>query len=313
MIRISARSGLPVIGAVLLAACIVAGCNSGDGGGKSIGMPAVTPPQNQAEVRDFTMTELDTLRALKARNHVTRDEYWDDRGGVLANDVVEVWYPPGKLTVSHGMYVLDNAMLCRGQLVALFGAAPEQKLTIVCAQTMEAYTEFTGRLWWNYAHITDDRIIFQPIPILAARGLLNVALPRELYEWSFEQIGGDNTPRWLIEGLASWLTDERRILEDNLGEFPDEPARMTLADMEEALDADNDKMRARIGYYNAYKMVKRLGDEFGREAIATMIKAIGDGSDVEAAAQSAFQRSYQDVVAFASDWETATPEPKESQ
>jgi hypothetical protein len=290
------------MGAVLGLA-LAAGCG---GDGRESDMPRVSPPDSRTAGRNFSRAELDSLRALKERNRVTRDEYWDDRGGVLGNDVVDVWYPPGNLTVSHGMYVLDWAMKCRRQAERLFGRVPQQKLTIVCTQTMEAYTDFTGREWWHYASIEDDRIIYQPVPVLVARGLLDIALPREYFEWAIERIAGDEAPRWLVEGMASRLANEETVLEDNLGEFPDEAVKMELGAIEAALDADDDKKRARIAYYNAYMMVKRLDQEFSRGALAAMITAIGDGSSLESAARSAFELPYDELVTRARGWTPPT-------
>ena len=45
----------------------------------------------------------DSLRVLKKRYEITRDEYWLNKGGVLANEHYELWYPPGPVTVTHGM------------------------------------------------------------------------------------------------------------------------------------------------------------------------------------------------------------------
>jgi hypothetical protein len=293
------RRSLPPI--VLVAGIAFAiGC----GGEKEPDMPAVKPPVNQEGLRDFNTAELDTLRALKKRLGVTRDEYWDDRGGVLANDACEVWYPPGKMTVSHGMYVLDYMMKCRRTIDDMFGRLPEGKLTVVCAQTMEAYTEATGRQWWHYARLDDDRITYQPVPILVGRGLVDIAVPRECYEWHLMRLTRERAPLWLIEGFASTLSNEWTILEDNLTEFPGEAVHMTIGEVESALDADDDRKRARIAYYNAMRMVDRLIGERGQDKVVAMIRAIAEGARPEAAAVSVYGTSYDELVADAGRWES---------
>lgn len=285
---------------VLALALPVAGCGGGDG--HSSDMPAVSMPRNESEVRNFTDAELDSLRAMKQRNGVIRDEYWDDRGGVVANDVVEVWYPPGKLTVSHGMYVLDWVMKCRRRVAELFGEVPDQHLQIICTQTMEAYTDFTGRQWWNYAAISKDRIIYQPVPVMVARGILDIAVPREYYEWAIERIARGRAPRWIVEGTAARLANEETILIDNLSEFPEDAVTMDFETMEETLEADNDRKAARFAYYNAYRMVKRIDHEFGLDAVAVMLKAIGEGSSLDSASKIAFELPYDELVARAREW-----------
>jgi hypothetical protein len=304
-IRLAAASAVTLTAVLGLIGC------GGDGGGDRPDFPRVSPPENQAEIRNFTVSELDSLRAMKKRNGVSRDEYWDDRGGVLANDVVEVWYPPGKLTVSHGMYVLDYAVKCRREIADLFGETPEGALQIICTQTMDAYTEFTGRDWWNYAKIEENRITYQPITVLAARGLLDIALPREYYEWSIGRIAGDDAPRWLVEGTASRLAGEETILQDNLTEFRGEPVKMSLEDIEAALEADSDRKQARLAYYNAYMMVKRLDHEFGLDAVAQMLVSLGDGQGLDDASRSAFKLPYEELVSTARAW--TGPDEKEVQ
>lgn len=294
------------LGALLLAAPLTIGCD-----GEKPDMPRVTPAGDESKIRNFTAEEIDSLQALKRRNRITRDEYWDDRGGVLANDVVEVWYPPGKLTVSHGMYVLDYAMKCRRDIERQVGHVPEGALTIICTQTMEAYTEFTGRQWWHYSSIEDDRIVYQPVPVLAARGILDIALPRELYEWAIGRVTKGKLPRWMAEGTASFLAAEDAILEANLSEFPDEPVKMSPAEVEAALQTDVAKKTSRFAYYNSVMMVKRLEQEFGQDALMAMLASLADGASLDDAAQSAFQLSYAELVARADDWTPSVQTPEE--
>ncbi|MEJ2721502.1 MAG: hypothetical protein P8181_10245, partial [bacterium] len=81
-------------------------------------------PSNRANSRDQSVLQgsvLDTLRAKKKRFNITRDEYWDGHGGVLANDYFEVWYTPGRTTVTHGMYVFEELMPAREKLKSFFG------------------------------------------------------------------------------------------------------------------------------------------------------------------------------------------------
>ena len=42
---------------------------------------------------------------MKQKYGIVRDEYWPDSGGVLGSDYLEVWYPVGRTTVTHGMRV----------------------------------------------------------------------------------------------------------------------------------------------------------------------------------------------------------------
>ncbi|HER20359.1 MAG TPA: hypothetical protein ENO14_04840, partial [Chromatiales bacterium] len=58
--------------AVVLAAIVsvtLLGACDGGGSDRLPGIPAVKPPENMADVRNFTRAELDTLRSMKERNH----------------------------------------------------------------------------------------------------------------------------------------------------------------------------------------------------------------------------------------------------
>jgi hypothetical protein len=287
------------VGAMAALALPAAGC----GGDKEARMPATTPPVNQASVRDFTLAELDSLRRSKERLGVTRDEYWDDRGGVLANEWFEVWYPPGKLTVSHGMYVLDHMMASRAEIASVFGRAPDEKLLVVCAQTMDAYTDATGRQWWNYSRIDAHRITFQPVPVMVARGIIDIAVPREYYEWAIRRLTNNRLPRWIEEGFPSELSGEWTLLQDNLTEFPNEPVKISIDEIEKSLQKDDDKMRSRIAYYNAYRMVHRLIKERGRAKLVAFALAVGDGKSTEDASQGVYGIPYTELIAQAQQWE----------
>jgi hypothetical protein len=115
----------------------------------------------------------------------------------------------------------------------------------------------------------------------------------------------------VVSGLASRLAEEEAILTDNLGEFPDEPVKRPDEEVEAALAARDNKMLTRLAFYNAYRMVQRLEDQYGSEKVAAMVIALGEGSDRDAAAQSAFGISYAELLTFARDWtppERTSPE-----
>jgi hypothetical protein len=66
-------------------------------------------------------------------------------------------------------------------------------------------------------------------------------------------------------------------------------------------------MRSRFAYYNAWRMVLHLDDEFGRDKMEAMVTALAGGASVDDAAQSTYQMSYDDLVARALSW----PDPRE--
>jgi hypothetical protein len=89
---------------------------------------------------------------------------------------------------------------------------------------------------------------------------------------------------------------------------------MTQEEIESALQADNDRKRARLAYYNALMMVKRLDHEYGADALARMLVAMGEGSGADGASLSVFELPYDELVANARAWTPLKlPAPEESQ
>jgi hypothetical protein len=110
-------------------------------------------------------------------------------------------------------------------------------------------------------------------------------------------------PRWIEEGFPSELSGEWTLLQDNLTEFPNEPVKISIDEIEKSLQKDDDKMRSRIAYYNAYRMVHRLIKERGRAKLVAFALAVGDGKSTEDASQGVYGIPYTELIAQAQQWE----------
>jgi hypothetical protein len=239
---------------------------------------------------------LDTLRAMSGRYDVTRDEYWPGKGGVVANQFVEVWYPPGKTTVTQGIFTLARLEDARKKTGRYFGRSPEGPLKAVCEMTMESYNQVTGLEWWVYYKLEGDEIHFQPVDILFSRKLLDIAVARGYYEWSIGEMTRGEAPLWLKNGLASLLSDEDWLLENQLHEFPGDPIKMTVEEIEGALRRHDSKKQYRIAVYNAFRMVRKLVAGSGRERMVEAVRLMGEGNDLPQAVEAAWGKPYEEVV-----------------
>ena len=108
----------------------------------------------------------------------------------LVNEYLEVWYPPGRTTVTHGMYMFEEIMPARQKYEALFGNAPTELLVIRIAHELEPYKEETGREWWCYSEMRGDTLIFVPVYTLYKRGISPIAVPHEYYQWAIRKRSG---------------------------------------------------------------------------------------------------------------------------
>jgi hypothetical protein len=255
---------------------------------------------------------LDTLRAKKARFEITLDQYWEERGGVLGNDYFEVWYPEGNATVTHGMYVFEELMPARETLEQFFGEAPRELLVIHCPPDLDAYKRDTGREWWYYSEIKGDSMTFAPVWILSERGISALALPHEYYQWAVRKITRDGAPRWLEEGLASYLSGEGDLLLNQLQEFAGSDMSMTPDRIEAVLQGEQDRRDSRVAYYHSYKMVKQLMDTYGEDRVKQVVTLIGTGKTLDQAFMAAVGKNYSAVLEDATRYTLDLPRKKKS-
>lgn len=279
------------------------GCGSTDQDRPAKGQRPVykVPVQFNRELNPF---ELDSLRTMKATWGITRDEYWDEHGGVIGNADIEVWYPQGKVNILQGAAMFKYAEQARSKTKAVFGRVPKDHLVIVCAGNLDIFKWATGRQWWQYSLIKGDTISVQAPIDLHTRGLLPVVAPREYYEWAVIKLSAGKAPRWLQEGMASYLSGEAPILEDQRQDFASlGPVGIPPEQTEKTLFLEKDRRETRRAYYNAYRMVEELVMKHGEPAVAGFVTAIADEFDLNAASKRAFGEDYNALLAEASQWE----------
>lgn len=247
----------------------------------------------------------DTLRAMKERFNITRDEYWLNKGGVLANEHFDVWYPPGPVTVTHGMYAFSQLEAARVRFDRFFGRSVHGRLTVDCSMDMTDYTDKTGNQWWVYSKINGDDIVFQPIDVLYQRDLIDIAGRRGYYEWGIGKLSGGRAPHWFTEGLASVMSDEDEVLKKQIAEYLEEEVEFKLGDIEAALKKPSDRKAYRLALYAAWRMVRRLSAAHGQEKMAGVVSRMGEGQKYKKAFETTFGQSYDQLVADALDFKVA--------
>jgi hypothetical protein len=250
---------------------------------------------------------LDSLRVKKKRFDITRDEYWEGEGGVLANKYFEVWYPEGGTTVTHAMYIFEELMPARKKFEAYFGQAPEDLFVVRNTLEIDVYKRATGREWWYYADIRGDTATFVPVYTLYKRGISPIAVPHEYYQWAIRKITRHGAPRWLEEGLASRLSNEEPLLLDQLYEFEGENLSMTPERIDEVLQGEEDRRDTRIAYYHSYRMVERIAEKYGEDKLKSAVTLIGLGNSIDQAFTTAFGADQATVVKQALDYTVELP------
>ena len=255
--------------------------------------------ERQIKIPDAVM---DSLRLKKKRYEITRDDYWDEKGGVLESKFLELWYPPGPVTITHGMHAFEQIFFARTKCRSFFGFEPTRKLKVILTPEMEDYKKATGRDWWHYSKIDKDQITYQPIYILHQRQLGEVAVQHEFFEWAIGKLSDGRAPRWLEEGLASHLSGEAKILVTQLTEFPDQKREMPIEQIEKLLAEEKDRKLTRIAYYHAYRMVETLVSKQGEFRLKNLVLRLGDDLDMKQACLLVFEKSYDEILAEATDY-----------
>lgn len=264
------------------------------------------PPERD---RELNHTEIDSLRSMKITHHVTRDEYWDMKGGVIANDRMEVWYGNRKIYVLQAMAVLKQMDQMADQIQKAFGKIPQDKLVVLTAPDLETFRRATGKDWWHYAQIKGDTISMQTPMTLYMRGLLQVAARREYSRWAIGKLSAGKAPEWVTWGTAAYLAGERDVFLGQRKEYASQPIRMDVNEVNRELAKDSDRIPMRRAMFNAYLMVNELVERNGMPAVAAFILALPEEKDSNAAAQRIFSKSYDDVLAEAQGWKEPAPEP----
>jgi len=300
------RAGmLLVVG--LLAVVVGWGCEKEEeppkletGVGEHIGM---TESGERKPERDLAQAEFDTLRSWRKQLQLTRDEYWDDHGGVVGNAWAEVWYAPGKRTVLHAMAAFMHFKGARERGIEVFQAVPSERLRIQCSVSMDAFSEMTGLEWWRYSLLKNNEIIMQPIPVLSQRGLMDIAPGDGYYRWAIRRLSADMAPRWVEHGLASVLTGELGVLTGQIGEFRKNPILQSLEDTDKALRGRKDKQAYRVAAYNACRSVGAIVERWDERALGAVIVAVGEGRTLDEAAREHMRASWEEVTATALSWQ----------
>jgi hypothetical protein len=264
------------------------------------------PPEND---RALNQTELDSLRSMKITHHVTRDVYWDKKGGVVANDRFEVWYSSRKIFVLQAMAVLKQMDMMANQVQKSFGKIPTEKLVVLTAPDLETFQRATGKDWWNYSLIKGDTLSMQTPMTLYMRGLLPVAARREYSRWALAHFTAGKAPEWLLWGMAEYLGGERDVFAGQRKEYAKTPLRMNVDEINTTLAKEDDRIPTRRAMYNAYLMVNQLVETNGMPSVAAFILALPEEKDANAAAQRVFSKSYDEVLAQANAWKEPEPEP----
>ena len=172
-----------------------------------------------------------------------------------------------------------------------FGLSRRPEVTILVAPSQKIYDQITGGQipeWGIAAAEPEQSVIFLKSPRIARpeTDLKSVVLHELSHVLLYTASGGYPIDRWFDEGLAMTFSEEKRFLETLT------LARAVFAGEIIKLDEVDDvltfrRQKAGLAYQESLSAVQFLIDRFGGEALAGIIRRIGQNADMDAALQSA--------------------------
>jgi len=263
---------------VMLAAVLAAGCGKG--------------AKDRAEEEKLRVP--DSLLAPIAGYHLTLDEYDPVKGGVMANEQIELRYPASEiarfLAVKTFGYVKDGCERVAKEI----GRPVDGKLVIIGSADLDEYRVLTRKEWWCYGYIKGDTIYFEPFDIMIKRHIAEVGYAQRIAQVALNRRSGGRIPLWLREAIASRVAGEGAIIKMQMEEFRLAGQRLDFSPDEVgiAIAEGVDRYKSRVAYDGAYRMLENLLAFASMNDVYLFIDKLAGGSSLDDASQAAFSTSY---------------------
>lgn len=269
----------------LLAAILVNGC-----GGDS---------KKESSKGDFRVP--DSLLAPIEGYGITVDEYHPVKGGVIANKDIELHYPPSDIAKYISTNNFGYAYEAFQEVAKHIGRPADGQVVIIGSKDLAEFKYLTRKEWWYYGVNQGDTLYFMPFNVMmkrydifTRRSLSQIGLIQKLAQMALDRKSGGKIPVWLREGIASFVANEKSILQMQAIEFEVEMLGFnpSVEDLNGYLDKAEDRAFVRVSYFIAYTMLERLMESFTLREIVSFVGELGEGKSLDQASGEVFGMDY---------------------
>jgi len=179
-----------------------------------------------------------------------------------------------------------------------FGLRLHSEVTILVAPSQKVFDRITGGQipeWGIAAAEPEQSIIFLKSPRFARpeTDLKSVVLHELSHVLLSAASGGNSIDRWFDEGLAMTFSEDKRFFETmNLARAVFSGEIIKLNKIDDVLTFRRQK--AGLAYQESLSAAQFLIDKFGSEALAGIIREIGQNTGMDAAMQSAIGMGFKE-------------------
>jgi hypothetical protein len=281
--HIAARIALSVVVISTAALLLFSGCSKEEEGDKAA--------KEEFRIPDSLLAPFTEIRLL-------RDDYHPVDGGVMADERIELHYPPSSIARYVALSSFDLARKAYDKVSKEIGKPSEGMLVLIGTADLEEYRFLTRKEWWYYGFVRGDTIYFEPLDIMLKRTIADEAITQKIAQAALLRRSNGRMPVWLREALASRIADEREIIMMQVEQFKlqglsiDPPPEV----VEESLTAAIVMADTRIAFGAAFRMLESLLESYEIEDIMKFIDALGAGGTLDEASRTAFGKDYASIL-----------------
>lgn len=240
----------------------------------------------------------DTMLSLKESFKLTRDEYHPVKGGVLANQEIELHYPPSSGAKMISFKSFEYAWEAYRNVSSMIEKPADGKIVLIGTKDLDEYRFLTRKEWWYYGTNKGDTIYFEPFGIMLQRGIAKIAITQKMAQAALSRLSRGGIPNWLREAVASYTAGERDILENQIYEFYYRKMEVnpTPELIETELEIGQDRAMSRISFFAAYRMLEKALEFSSMDDVMKFIALLGEGRSRDEASKESFGMDYGELI-----------------